>query len=174
MDETKKEAFRVTDMASAEWVLERLAELDEERKQRDEAYKRMMERYKAWYDGENAKEASRRGYFNSLLDAWARDELKDSKKKSISLPGGTLCYRTGVVSYSMGGKAVTRNSAELLAFCEASLPDAVKVEKSVDWANVKKRLNVLPDGRVCTQDGEIIEGMTATQAAPTFYVRTGD
>ena len=36
--------------------------------------------------------------------------------------------------------------------------------------NNKKTLKEMKDGRVATSDGQIIEGMTVTQGAPSFYV----
>jgi len=59
---------------------------------------------------------------------------------------------------------------DMVAFVKENDDSFVKVQESVRWGDYKKTLNEMKDGRVATSDGQIIEGMTVTQDAPSFYV----
>ena len=70
----------------------------------------------------------------------------------------------------MGDEKVEATTPALLAFVKQDDDSFVKVQESVRWGDYKKTLTVMEDGRVATSDGQIIEGMTVTKGAPSFYV----
>jgi len=173
--EEGKEAFKATDLASAEWCMEKIAEIEAKEAEVNAAYAAMIEKYTAWRDKEAAALADKKSYFSGLLDAWARGELAGSKKKSISLPSGRLGYRKGGVAFAMNGEAVDAKCSAMLDWAEDNAPGVVKTKKSLDWVTLKRHLQAVEGGKVIFADtGEVVEGMTATEAAPTFYVKVGD
>ena len=167
---TEKERFTVTDEASAEWCLEKLEENAKARALIDEQYKQMTARYEKWRADALAELESNDLYLKGLLEPWAAEKIADGKKKSVKLPSGVIGFRAGGKTWKMGDEKIEATTPALLAFVKENDASFVKVQESVRWGDYKKTLNEMKDGCVATSDGQIIEGMTVTQGAPSFYV----
>lgn len=166
----EKERFAVTDEASAEWCLEKLEENAKARKLVNDQFAEMVYRYEKW-KSDSLQELNRSDkYLKGLLQTWAVEKLADGKKKSVNLPSGRVGFRAGGETWKMGAEKIEATTPALLAFVKENDDSFVKVQESVRWGDYKKTLNVMKDGRVATSDGQIIEGMTVTQGAPSFYV----
>ena len=166
----EKERFAVTDEASAEWCLEKLEENAKARKLVNDQFAEMVYRYEKW-KSDSLQELNRSDkYLKGLLQTWAVEKLADGKKKSVNLPSGRVGFRAGGETWKMGAEKIEATTPALLAFVKENDDSFVKVRESVRWGDYKKTLNVMEDGRVATSDGQIIEGMTVTQGAPSFYV----
>ena len=166
----EKERFAVTDEASAEWCLEKLEENAKARALIDEQYKQMTARYEKWRADALAELESNDFYLKGLLESWATEKLADGKKKSVKLPSGRVGFRAGGETWKMGDEKVEATTPALLAFVKENDGSFVAVKETVRWGDYKKTLKEMKDGRVATSDGQIIEGMTVTQGAPSFYV----
>lgn len=101
----------------------------------------------------------------NLLQLYAEERLKNSKRKSVSLPNGKFGFRKSPAKFQ-------RDEATLLEYAEKELPDCVKIKKSVDWATLKKGCTVDGD-HLISQDGEIIPGVTVEQQPDKFYTEVG-
>ena len=167
---TEKERFAVTDEASAEWCLEKLEENAKARALIEEQYKQMIARYEKWRADALAEVDSSDAYLKSLLEPWAAEKIADGKKKSVKLPSGVIGFRVGGKTWKMGDEKIEATTPALLAFVKQDNESFVKVQESVRWGDYKKTLRVMEDGRVVSATGQIIEGMTVTQGAPSFYV----
>jgi bacteriophage Mu gam like protein len=166
----EKERFTVTDEASAEWCLEKLEENAKARKLVNDQFAEMVYRYEKW-KSDSLQELNRSDeYLKGLLQTWAVEKLADGKKKSVKLPSGVIGFRAGGKTWKMGDEKIEATTPALLAFVKENDDSFVKVQESVRWGDYKKTLNEMKDGRVATSDGQIIEGMTVTQGAPSFYV----
>ena len=168
--EAAKKPFTVTDESSAEWAMEKLEENTKARALIEEQYQRMIARHEAWREDALKELDESDAYFYGLLRPWAEEKLAGGKKKSVKLPSGTVGFRAGTGTYKFGEDKVTATNAELLAFVKNDDASFIKVEESVRWGDYKKTLTVMEDGRVVSASGQIIEGMTVTQGAPSFYV----
>lgn len=166
----EKERFAVTDEASAEWCLEKIEENAKARALIEEQYQRMIARHEKWREEALAELESSDAYLKGLLLPWAQEKIADGKKKSVKLPSGMIGFRNGAEDWKMGKEKAEATNAALLAFVKENDVSFVKVQESVRWGDYKKTLNVMKDGRVATSDGQIIEGMTVTRGAPSFYV----
>ena len=166
----EKERFTVTDEASAEWCLEKMEENAKARALIDEQYKQMTARYEKWRADALAELESNDLYLKGLLEPWAAEKIADGKKKSVKLPSGRVGFRAGGETWKMGEDKIEATTPALLAFVKENDDSFVVVKESVRWGDYKKTLNVMEDGRVATSDGQIIEGMTVTKGAPSFYV----
>ena len=166
----EKERFTVTDEASAEWCLEKLEENAKARALIEEQYKQMISRYEKWRADALAEIEGNDLYLKGLLQPWAAEKIADGKKKSVKLPSGRVGFRAGGETWKIGAEKVEATNPVLLAFAKENDDSFVKVQESVRWGDYKKTLNVMEDGRVTTSDGQIIEGMTVTKGAPSFYV----
>ena len=140
----EKERFAVTDEASAEWCLEKIEENAKGRALIEEQYEQMTARYEKWRADALAEIESNDLYLKGLLEPWAAEKMGDEK--------------------------IEATTPALLAFVKQDDDSFVKVQESVRWGEYKKTLRVMEDGRVVSATGQIIEGMTVTQGAPSFYV----
>ena len=166
----EKERFTVTDEASAEWCLEKLEENAKARALIEEQYKQMTARYEKWRADALAEIEGSDLYLKGLLEPWVTEKIADGKKKSVKLPSGRVGFRAGGETWKIGTEKIEATTPALLAFVKENDDSFVKVQESVRWGDYKKTLNVMEDGRVTTSDGQIIEGMTVTKGAPSFYV----
>ena len=166
----EKERFAVTDEASAEWCLEKLEENAKARALIEEQYKQMIARYEKWRADALAELESNDLYLKGLLEPWAEEKIADGKKKSVKLPSGVIGFRAGGKTWKMGDEKIEATTPALLAFVKENDASFVAVKETVRWGDYKKTLKEMKDGRVATSDGQIIEGMTVTQGAPSFYV----
>lgn len=166
----EKERFAVTDEASAEWCLEKLEENAKARALIDEQYKQMTARYEKWRADALAELESNDLYLKGLLEPWAAEKIADGKKKSVKLPSGVIGFRAGGKTWKMGDEKIEATTPALLAFVKENDDSFVAVKETVRWGDYKKTLKEMKDGRVATSDGQIIEGMTVMQGAPSFYV----
>lgn len=167
---TEKKPFAVTDEASAEWCLEKLEENAKARALIEEQYQRMIARHEKWRADALVEIESGDVYLKGLLEPWAAEKIADGKKKSVKLPSGTVGFRAGGETWKMGHEKVEATTPALLAFVKQDDDSFVKVQESVRWGDYKKTLRVMEDGRVVSASGQIVEGMTVTRGAPSFYV----
>ena len=173
MDLAEKERFEVTDVSSAEWCMEKLADKAAERQQVNEQYQKMVARYDKWLSGSNKKLDADEAYFHELLRPWVAEQLADTKKKSINLPSGRVGFRAGSKSFMLNGEKVDSTNQDLVDIVDADDSVYVETKKSVRWGEYKKTLHVLEDGQVTTSQGEIIPDMKVEQGEPKFYVEVG-
>ncbi len=170
-ENTEREKFEITDMASAEWALERIAEKRKKQEEVKADYHKMVEKYDKWLKDSIEALDSDILYLEGLLRPWLESELEGTKKKSVKLPSGKVGFKAGAQTWTMGGEKVNKDNPQLIAYASVNAKDFIKEKTvtSVDWAGMKKQLHVMEDGRVVTPDGEIIEGMTCTTGTPTLY-----
>lgn len=106
------EGFKITNAEQANFFLRRLEEVTKERDKINETCDREI---KSFNERVNAFRESKAGtlnntldFFHSLLESYAKQELVDSKKKSISLPFGTLQFKTPADSYKYDEKEMLK------------------------------------------------------------------
>ena len=173
MEALGKERFEVTDTASAEWCMEKLAEKAAERQQVEEQYQKMIARYEKWRADSLEKLDSDEAYFNQLLAPWAAEQLEGTKKKSITLPSGRVGFRAGSKAFMLNGEKVASANPGLLEFVKGADSSFIETKESVKWGEYKKTLKVIDDGQVITADGEIVPDMVVEVGPARFYVEVG-
>lgn len=157
-DETLQEVACFDD-SSAEYLLRRIREANEQ-----------YERMEAWYERQLGKAKEIR----DRTVAWAERGLraylemipaaKRTKTQiSYELPGGKLTLKKQAPEYE-------RDEAALVPWLKQNgLTDLVKVKESANWAELKKTLKEGPDGAsMVTEDGEIVPGVKVIQREPKF------
>lgn len=167
-----KERFEVVDASSAEWCVEKIAELEARKAEVEAQYQKMIERYDKWREDELKNIEDSEAFFQSLLRPWVMEELKTSKKKSVTLPSGRVGIRKGKETWTIAGKAFDKNDPALLVVAKNIGEKYIEIKESVKWAELKKTLQVTESGSVVTEDGEIIEAFHVEQGEPKFYVQT--
>lgn len=152
----------VLDDASAEMLMQRIREADIQ-----------YERMEAWY--EMQKDKARR--MRDRTRAWAENCLRayfdmvpthDTKTRRVyDLPSGQMILKAREPEYDRG------DESELVAWLkkDKDLKGLIKVKESSNWKELKKKLQISPDGTsMMTADGEIVPGIKVTQREPEFTV----
>ena len=161
MSLTASEPFRVTDDKKAEWCIRKIREAQAEKQRWRDYYAEQQRKIDQEADGTI-------GYFEALLaDYFDMVPHKRTKtQESYQLPGGKLVRKQQAPEY-------LRDEAALLPWLKQNAPELVKVTETPDWATLRKRLIIAPDGEtVATEDGEIVPGVKAVQRPELFRVET--
>jgi len=169
--EEKKEPFVVDSLAKANWVVDKINEKRAKIDEVNTAVNEMIDKYEAWGEEQTHDLQEEIDSLQMLLKPWARKELGSGKKKSIKLAGGVVGFRKGAEKWMMGGEVAAAGNEKLLTWVKRNANEYIKTIEAVRWADFKKKLNVMKDGRVCTLDGEIVDGLTVEQEPDTFYVK---
>ena len=168
--DAQEKRFEVTDIASAERCMEKLAEKAAERQKVEEQYEKMMERYEKWRADSLEKLDADEIYFHQLLAPWVEEQTGGKKVNSIKLPSGRVGFHAGPMMYKIGGENASATNRALLEFVKQSKPDMVETKQSVKWSDLKRMLKPTEDGRAVTDDGEIVPDMTVERGEKKFYV----
>ena len=168
--DAQEKRFEVTDTASAEWCMEKLAEKAAERQKVEDQYEKMMERYEKWRADSLEKLDADVSYFHQLLAPWVEEQTGGKKVNSIKLPSGRVGFHAGPRQYTIGGEKASATNQALLDFVKNSKPDMLEIKQSVKWSEFKRMLKSTEDGRVVTDDGEIVPDMTVERGEKKFYV----
>ena len=160
-EELEQEEVAVLDDTSAEMLMARIREADEQ-----------YEKMKAWYTFQMEKAKTIR----DRTRAWAEGCLRhyfdmvpthDTKtRRTYELPGGTMILAHREPKYTVADE-------ETVPWLEANGLDQM-IKKEAAWGKIKKELKVKvsTDGtRVITEDGEIIPGITVTPQEDEFSVK---
>ncbi len=171
--EESRNSFSVTDKASADWCLRKIAAYRSEMAENEKLVQTEIERLQQWLKAENEKAEQSIGYFSGLLEAWLRSEYeRDERKRSISLPHGRIRLRKQQSEY-------TYRDEELLPFLKTTAPELVrtqvieKYDKTELKTFIKTNCHVTEEGvPVLAATGEVLPGVQITDRPPKFEVET--
>jgi hypothetical protein len=175
LEETEqKESFIVDDLSKAEWIVKKINKLQNDIDYVKNEAKKMLAteqlKIETWAQNEILEKQDSINFFKTKLQPFAEQQLKDSKKKSFKLPSGTVGFRAGATKFKINDVDVSNDSEDLIKFTKSSYPNLIKTKTTVDWAELKKNLQIV-DEKVITTDGEIVENMTFETEENKFYVK---
>ena len=108
----------------------------------------------------------------AMLQPIIQNHLEGKKKKSIKLPSGTAGFKKSGAKFTIGGEKFDGKSEQLLEIVKNhNLNEYIITKEYVDWYKLKKTLNVVSDGVVVSQDGEILQNIEAEPETDVFYVK---
>ena len=177
-DGTKE--FEISDASTADWAISKIAE---ERKRTqyfiDVAKKEIENLEKQIKDMEDKCERSVQYLSGCLGKYLERDDVptkKTTTQESITLPAGKIIKKFAKTEFRMpNGKSVTNSKGdEKLVKEVADINDEfIKTKQEVDWANLKKHLDVDNEGNVIYKDtGELLESIVAQETLPYIEIKT--
>lgn len=154
----------VFDDASAEYLLRRIKEANEQ-----------YDRMEAWYTAQLKKAAEIRDRTVAWAERGLRSYLdmvpvKRTKTQiSYELPGGKLVLKQQQPKFDT-------KDEELVPWLKANrMTDMIQVKEEAKWGELKKTLKVSPDGKsMVTEDGEIVPGIRVEQREPKFTAEPTD
>lgn len=165
---TQDEGFRIDSDDKAEWAVRKIRQAQTDIEERRAFVQAQIESLQTWQRTMDERDQATIDRMKSLLHPYfeaLRPQL--GKRKSYSLPSGTLQVRTSQVQFA-------RDDAKLIeAYRAAGL---VKLKESPDWAAIKKRLKPVDNkpgaAVVDVETGEVVEGVTVAEPEKeTFSVK---
>lgn len=127
--------------------------------------KEYTDRVNKWVDKTTSNLRYQSERYQSMLQVYAAEQLKGTKKKSIKLIEGTLQFRSGGSKYNYDEEIIN----PLLGKDIFEDFTKVKTEKSLDKAKLKKS-GLVKDGKLFLNEQEV-PGVTITQQPDTFSVK---
>lgn len=160
------ESYKILDDESANFFLKRLTELHDEATEVNDLCDSEIEKYVSKVNSFRKQKISSIdrtiSYFESLLENYASEKLKDTNKKSLKLPFGTLQYRKSQSKYDYDDN--------VLAFLKTNhLDNLISVKEDINKSELKK-VATIKDGRAYINDIEI-PGVTITDGEINFSVK---
>jgi len=157
--EAHDDGFKIDNDNKAEWAVRKIRQAQLAIEKRRQFVEAEIERLRRWQETMDERDQATIDRMTSLLRPYF-ESLRPSlgKRKSYSLPSGTLQVRTAQVSYA-------RDEEQLLPY--ARQIGLVRVKETPDWSEIKKRLQ--PAGNhpgapvVDTETGEIVPGVTVQE-----------
>ena len=151
--------FEVDDDRKAEWCLEKIREAENEKEKWRAYYADRLEKICREQD---ATIERMRGYLQAYFDTVPHKATKT--QESYQLPSGKLVWKQQAPEYE-------KDEALILAWLKANGEEQyVKVKEAVDWAELKKRLEICGEQAAFTETGEIVPGIIVAEREPVFKV----
>lgn len=143
------ETFALNDAASANWLVRKIVEA--------RAYAKHV---KAWADAEVKRAEQEESFFlqryGHQLEAWARQQVVQGRRRSVKLPAGTVGFRTEPP------KLEVVDEGKLIGWCRRALPAALRIETHVLKSLVKDHV---------AHTGECPDGAEVGGGGQRFYVK---
>ena len=161
----EKPAFQIDNDRKADWAVEKVMEAVAERdrlvKIADQRIKELQEQKLAI-----AAKADRSTRF---LTEKLYDYFQTVQPSSVTKTQTSYKLLTGKLVLKKQQPEYVRDEAALLSWAETTAPEYVKIEKKVNWADLKKKADVSGDKLLL--DGEIIPGVTVVERDDVFEVQ---
>lgn len=156
-----EEPFVVDTDVKAEWALNKIRERAAERDRLMETSWQMIETYKAVIKEEADKAAAEISVFEGMLLRYFEtvDHKATKTQETYKLP-------TGKLKMKLSAERMVPNEELLIT----AYPDFVKRTPTLQWGELKKRLQIAEDKVIDTDTGEIVQGVTLEKVPPKFIV----
>ena len=152
--EVNKETFKVTDLKSATWCMEKIRDINNKINEKEEIANEIISRAeedirkaKEWLKEETEEHNSSKEYFETLLTQYYQNEKRIDKKFKLKTPFGKVESRKT--------KKWIYDEEKVIEYCKREGLEFVKIIETLDKAKLKK---------VCKEGanpltGEIISGI---------------
>ncbi|SKB01148.1 Bacteriophage Mu Gam like protein [Caloramator quimbayensis] len=164
-EEAKQEGFIVDNDLKADWCIEKIKEAHAEYNRYEMVIKAKIEQLNAALKKAQEKRDSEENFFKYKLYKYFKTvKTKDTKTQKVySLPSGKLIEKMQQPEY-------IKDEEKLLEWAEKNCPENIKIKKSVDWAILKKNIEMINGLAINKNTGEVIEGITIQEREPKFIV----
>lgn len=163
--------FTIDDKDRADWAVRKIATYQSKIKEAEAVAGKRIAQVNAWLDSITKENMEQIAFFEGLLRPFAEQELQGAKKRSFSLPSGTVGFRKAQPKYLIGGEPVSGKNEKLTKWVKENSKEHLVVKEETNWTDFKKTLNV-QGGQAITADGEIVPGIVVEEQPDTFYVKS--
>lgn len=162
-------AFVIDNDSKADWAIEKVLEREAECdrllalvSEKEAALKeRRAEIEKARENGTSYLKGLLRAYFESV-----KPSSITKTQSSYQLVSGKLVMKKQQPEY-------VRDEPAMIAWADENAADFVRVEKRINWADLKKKLTVNGEQAVFSDTGEIVPGICVVDRPDVFEVKHG-
>lgn len=172
--------FEIVDASTADWAISKIAEERKRTQYFVDVAKQEIENLKKQIKEMEEKCDRSVQYLSGCLGKYLeRDEVptkKTTTQESVTLPAGKIIKKFAKTEFKMpNGKSITdsKGDAKLIKEVADINYEFIKTKQEVDWANLKKHLDVDAEGNVIYKDtGEFLESIVAQETLPYIEVKT--
>jgi len=159
------ESWQITDLSGANWALKKITKARMKQVENKAFVEAEIAKLQSWLADANDVEQSTINFMESKLIPFAEHQLEGSKKKSLSLPYGTIGFRLKTNT--------VKDNKTILDYLHGTYPELVrkKVVEEPDLVTLKKYCSISDQGDLVSPDGEIIPGYNV-QTTNEFYTKT--
>lgn len=162
----EKDGFKIETIDQANYITKKVkqirSEMEEAKEIAEAQLKAYEEKVNAWLSSVTKPLERQEEFYLLLLEQFAKEKLKDTKKRSLKLIEGTLQFKKQQDKYEYDDK-------ELIAFAEKNLKDYVRYKPSVDKNKLKKDGKV-KEGKLYIGDKEV-KGVRVISREDKFSVK---
>lgn len=165
-DEQQKESWKIQNDSQADWALDKIREAQAEYRRFELVVNDKIAQLQEALAAEKEKMEREVGFFLGKLAEYFETVPKKKTKtqETYSLPSGRL-----IKKYK--GPKIVRDDEKLIEWLEANgMTELVKVQKSPDWATLKKETEIVGEQVISKNTGEVIPGVVAVPQNPEFTV----
>ena len=163
----EQDRFVVDDEQKANWALRKIKQLQGKIDANAALAAEEVARVEEWKKEVNGTLQQSIDFFAGLLEEYHRGVYaKNPDIKTIKLPYGQLKMRAQQPEFK-------RDNSRLLAWLEGKGEAGeayIKITKSPQWGQLKKKLEIAGDKMVDPDTGEIVDGVEVVEREPKFYV----
>ena len=164
-EEEEKKPFVIETKEQAIWAMRRIATLEKDFREEEEAAKKEIELIHAWVEKQKERYEKDTEYLRYQLEQYHRKQLENNPQaKTIRLPHGTMKIRAQQPHWEW-------DEDKLLPWLRANKPEMVreKVTYNIDKKAVKDKVSVNEGTAVDQETGEVIPGI-AVQERPEKFI----
>ena len=155
--------FAVTDLASADWCLRKVAASERRMQVRHALVEQRKTEMDTWEAQANKADLNTADRMAEYLRPWAEHEVAEGGRKSVSLPTGTVGFRQGPDSIEvLDGKAAITAIRELKLFDESRL---IRIKEEIDKRGLMAYVKM---------GGVLPEGCELREGERKFYMKVGE
>lgn len=161
----EQERFAITNLEQATWAMRKLRALAAKEVDIRKVAEGELKRIQQWLETELRDIDSGRQFFTGILEAYHRNTIQDDPKaKTIKTPYGKLKLTKQQPEF-------LRDEDAIKNWAKVNKPDIlIPQEPKLDWAGLKKQLQVAGDKAIDPSTGEVVPGVTVTEREAKFTV----
>jgi len=153
--EMEPEKFKVTSLQSASWCMAKASTAAGKIANAQAMHLEAISRINAWFDEYTAPHVATIAAMEMFLEPWVRDEVADTKSKSVKLPGGSAGFRASPDS------VVIPDMDKMVAEAKTHGID-IQTKESVKKNDIKSYIK---------SQGVVLDNAFLVQGTEKFYVK---
>lgn len=171
-----REAWKVTDAASAHYAIRKIAKARAHIAECKAQYDEVVTKAQAWFDKETEEAKNTEAFFTSAMIEYTRAQLAGGKKKTLAFSNGAKA------SFKSAQPDYEYDADELLEWAQKNAPEyVVSPAPKLAWGELKKQIQLETtrddEGNIITKavlkdTGEVLTLISVTAKEDSFQVDT--
>ena len=166
--EQEREVFRIDGIETLTWAFKKLASITSELEDKANVAKYEKDQIDNWLKKVSEPLEHSKNFFEAKIKEYHQQVLLENpKQKSISTPFGKI------KSIRSAAQPAQQDKEELMMYVGLNDPDLLKIERSVKWSELKKKLSIIEtdEGLIVIDDnGQIVPGVKVEEEKVSFKV----